>query len=245
MFASYAAIVKNLRGVALFNPNENVNEIIKWLVDRFRYRNIGIPEELKNRGFQTIKKYLKGNPFITIDYPIEHLREFPIFLSEIIKIDKMVVDAIFLSSIYISPLLVLGESYIDKISNFLVDHVNVRDPLDNRMWKLHFRIADYTILDLYNECVNEGFKVIELIKRGKFEDITYYLESRAKRISRDKKRYWRIISDKGELFLGYIDNLKIFYSAVKQSSKIRLYDDYAAFMAIVPAVFINKKLIGK
>jgi len=36
LFARYAAIVKNLRGVVLFNMDEDgVEDSIKWLVNRF------------------------------------------------------------------------------------------------------------------------------------------------------------------------------------------------------------------
>ncbi|MEM3763504.1 MAG: hypothetical protein QW721_03740 [Desulfurococcaceae archaeon] len=42
-FSRYAAIVKNLRGVMLFNMDEEgVEASIHWLVKRFRYRNLGL-----------------------------------------------------------------------------------------------------------------------------------------------------------------------------------------------------------
>jgi len=245
MFASYAAIVKNLRGIALFDPNEDIHDIITWLVSRFKYRNIGISERLKGLSSQLIGAFLNANPFIVVDYPVSHLKNFPPLLSKALNVKDIIVEAICLSSIYVSPLLVLGENYINEIYSLLTDYINVEGPLDNRSWKLHLRIADYTILDFYNECVKEGFEAIELIRKGEFERLGHYIDSRVKRIINDKRRYWRIMKKEGRLFLGYIDNMKLLYDALENFKDVKLHDDYAAFLGIIPVVFIHRDLIKK
>ncbi|MCD6195190.1 MAG: hypothetical protein J7J82_00175, partial [Staphylothermus sp.] len=51
-FAFYAMIVKNLRGVLLFDPeDEELNSRIEWLRKRFQYRNLGIPPSLYDERF--------------------------------------------------------------------------------------------------------------------------------------------------------------------------------------------------
>jgi hypothetical protein len=43
LFARYAAVVKNLRGVALFDLGEEGSwDSVEWLVRRFRYRDLGV-----------------------------------------------------------------------------------------------------------------------------------------------------------------------------------------------------------
>ena len=43
MFARYAAVVKNLRGIALFDLGEEGSwDSVEWLVRRFRYRDLGV-----------------------------------------------------------------------------------------------------------------------------------------------------------------------------------------------------------
>jgi hypothetical protein len=43
LFSSYAAIVKNLRGVVLLDPDEEgAWTTMEWLVKRFRYRDLGV-----------------------------------------------------------------------------------------------------------------------------------------------------------------------------------------------------------
>jgi len=49
MFSRYAALVKNMRGVVLFSPTDDVSEDLKWLVERFRYRVLGVPQSLVER----------------------------------------------------------------------------------------------------------------------------------------------------------------------------------------------------
>ncbi len=54
-FSRYATLVKNLRGVLIVDPDDElVPNILRWLSRRFRYRLVGVPpkvlEGLRSRG---------------------------------------------------------------------------------------------------------------------------------------------------------------------------------------------------
>jgi len=60
-----------------------------------------------------------------------------------------------------------------------------------------------------------------------------------KRISKDKRRYWRILCDDGKPFLLYLDMSEIVY---KYRVVHLLGGEYSAYFAIVPIVIIPPKL---
>ena len=62
-FARYAAIVKNLRGVVAADLEESgVEESIKWLASRFRYRDLGVGPMMVERFGSELQKFLGGKP---------------------------------------------------------------------------------------------------------------------------------------------------------------------------------------
>ena len=76
MFAKYAALVKNLRGVVLFDlREEGVKNSIKWLMNRFKYRNLGLPPSLFEKYKDELEDYLKGRPLRRIVYPVIELKD--------------------------------------------------------------------------------------------------------------------------------------------------------------------------
>ena len=102
MFARYAALVKNLRGVVVFDlSEENVKEAIKWLVNRFKYRNLGLPPSLVEKYKEEIKKYLEGKPFKRIVYPVPELRNVASIILEEANIPFELSESLVLASSYI------------------------------------------------------------------------------------------------------------------------------------------------
>ena len=103
MFARYAAIVKNLRGVVLFDLEESgVWSSVMWLVNRFKYRNLGVTPAIYMKYSDRLEKYMNGNPFRLLIYPIQELSELLV-----------------MSSLYIYSAMIIGKKYeveLDKLS---------------------------------------------------------------------------------------------------------------------------------
>ena len=230
-FARYAATVKNLRGVALFDlGEEGVEKSIKWLASRFRYRDIGVGPSIATRFRAALSRYLGGKPFKEIVLPIPSLGKLVDLLRELHNLPHEVSEALVLSSVYISPLLIVGNRYLEHVAKLSTRVVYVDDPkkMDTNSWKLHLRIADYTILDFYEGCVEEALRVL----RGE-ASVDEVVEDRRRRIEKDVRRYWRIAKESGTPFLLYIDMLSLLRGSINE-----LEEDHAAGLAIVSAVFI-------
>jgi len=237
LFARYAAIVKNLRGVVYIEElNDYSWKVIKWLIQRFKYRDLGLPPSIVNRFGNLLKDYLNGNPFRELVYPIHNLSGIINLFQGVLPYE--LIESIIFSSLYISPLLVIGNKVHDLIHSIGIDHVYTNKMIDVKDWKLHLRIADYTILDMYEECVMENIEALKCFRLGNTDCVKKIIGERCNRVRNDKKRYWRIISNKGRLFLTYIDPLNILLNINLVNRDIELEEDYAAGLAIIPAVHL-------
>ncbi len=229
-FAFYAALVKNLRGVILFNPeDERAWSRIEWLRKRFRYRNLGITPSVNGEG---VEELLRSGVFRRLYYPLKDYEELVDAVSAA-GIDRLFAEAVVFSSTYISPLLILSEKYLREASKYSAGVVRACKKLDNKDWKLHLRIADYTILDSYEAMVRGSMEYIrgisdEGVRRG-------VLAERRAFTKKDARRYWRIACEEGDPFLLYLDPLLILEGA-GEGVLSGLTEEHAAALAIVPAV---------
>ena len=220
-FFRYAAIVKNLRGVVLCGDCSS--EKAEWLFSKFRYRSLGFPPSV----YQVLKKKRKN--FVELYYPSETIAKIVERVSK--KVDKAVAESLILASTYISPLLVVEHdfSFFERTS---VAEVRTSKLLSDKDWRLHLRIADYTVLDFYQWSTLNAWSAIRERR------VDEALEERERKILKDVKRYWRISSERGRVFLVYVDNLRLFYSLRVLDDISMLGEDAAASMAIIPAVYI-------
>ena len=231
----YAALVKNLRGVVVFIPGDDIGEHVEWLVRRFRYRNVGVPPALVEH---LDSKLLSGKPFVQLSYPAENLISFAQRIAAVEDVEPLIVEAAVLASIYVSPLLALGGSVAECLERLAVDSVESKVLLDDRGWRLHLRIADYTVLDFYQWSSGHAEALW-----NPHVDVKSFAEERAERIAKDKKRYWRL--QRGEespwKFMHYID------LAQRASRKLELLEIVRSFnreivsaaLAIEAAVLIT------
>lgn len=241
MFARYAAIVKNLRGVVLFNMDEEgVEDSIKWLVNRFRYRDLGLTPRMYQLYSQKLGKYIDGRPFRVLTYPLRELEKFTNDFAECVQIDYLVAELLILSSLYISPAMIIGSTYEPVIRSLSSFNIGVCKELSVNDWKLHMRIADYSILDMYEFAVTTALKVVESCSE---EEARMISASREDAIKRDTKRYWRILcKDKpSRAFMYYVDNLKLYTERCKLE-RICKTDVLAASLAVVPVIVVPAKM---
>jgi hypothetical protein len=229
-FAKYAALVKNLRGVVLFDPSEpGVESSLGWLVKRFRYRNLGVTQALLGKHRERLAEHLGGRPFRELVLPVPSLEKVPGLLAGALGVPAELAELLVYASTYISPALLIGERYLEDTARIAVGSVRVCREMDAGSWKLHLRIADYTALDFYEKCVDEAFSILG------GADPQPVLKSRVERVKRDMKRYWRIACPEGRPFLSYVDNLKL---AVEAGVHKRLELEAAAALSIVPVVLV-------
>lgn len=242
MFARYAAIVKNLRGVVVADlSDDTVWNRIRWLTRKFRYRDLGLPPTIVSEYKTSLSKYLGGNPFRELVYPIDELKNMVKLYIGKVGFSIELAEALTLASTYISPLLIIGDKYLHQLSKLrevIIDKVLVCKPMDDNLWKLHLRIADYTILDMYEKSVTEALEVIKALTTNRMVNVENILGERELRIRKDKKRYWRILCDQGKVFLVYVDLLRLLVKLVREGAIDigSLKEDYAAALAIVPAI---------
>ncbi len=249
MFARYAAIVKNLRGVVVFNLDESgVWDSIVWLVQRFRYRNLGLTPTLVQRYRAILRDYLNGNPFRELVYPIEGLRGLDNILKQLLDVPLEVAEGLMFASIYISPLILVGKTYQAGIEDNANTTIRVcKDKkMDLKQWKLHLRIADYTIVDFYEKNIEENLEVLEAVIKGNVNTskIREIIEKRLERVKRDTKRYWRIKCSNGTPFLYYVDPLIKIIDAIA-SGRLDPYIlkiDYAAGLSIIPVIYVPSNM---
>jgi len=223
-------LVKNLRGVVIAELDEGgVWESVEWLVARFRYRDLGLPPSMLSAYRNKLERYLGGNPFRELVAPVKSVERVVDLLSSA-GVSRTVAEGLVYASVYVSPLIVVGTAFLEEFRELSVDRVLVCKEMDLESWRLHLRIADYVILDFYERAVDEALEAISRVA-----DVSALLGERAKRVSADRKRFWRIICDEEREFLLYVDNLRI---AAEKSLLGRLDEDSAAALAIVPAVVI-------
>jgi len=248
LFARYAAIVKNLRGVVVFNlDEEGVWDSLVWLVQRFKYRNLGLTPLAIQKYYSVLRDYLNDNPFRELVYPIDILRKLTSIISKIYYVPGLLAEGIVFASTYISPMILVGDTYKAGIEDNAVEVVKIcKDKkMDLKQWKLHLRIADYTILDFYERNIDENLRVLESILKSNINinEVKKILEKRIERIKKDTKRYWRIKCGEGTPFLYYIDPLIKIVDAIinKSINPNELELEYAVGLSIVPVVYIPPK----
>lgn len=227
MFPRYAVLVKNLKGVVLFDPNEKCAlRSVQWLTRRFRYRTLGVTPALAKK----FSSLLERKPFRALDYPTLALKEL-VELMASKGLSPEAAEALVLSSSYISPLILVGSTYFNELEPWAAGRVNACKELSVSDWKLHLRIADYSTLDMYETCVEEALTVLKDL--SKKDEI---LLKRVERIKGDAKRYWRIACSGGRSFLLYFDILAI--AAKLMLLEARGHPDWAAALGIVAAVYV-------
>lgn len=222
MFAAYAAVVKNLRGVIMPAYSGECGGL-RWLAARFRYREVGVPPS-------AARLAEAGGRFRILTYPVPVLAQLTDYL-EFAGLPRHVAEALVMGSVYVSPVLMVGGDVLDVLRGISVGVVEKCREMDLRSWRLHLRIATYSILDMYADCLEEALRVI----RGE-AGLGEVLAARRGRVEKDSSRYWRIScreGESGEPFLLYIDML-----ALSSGFVHRLVEDQAAGLAVVPVVYI-------
>jgi hypothetical protein len=227
--------VKNLRGIVYLDVEEQgIEEALNWLVDRFRYRNLGVTPSMVNKVPSFFEGRLSGKPFVKLVYPTKSVKELINLISNGLKFKEDAVEAVVLASAYVSPIIVLGNNAREKLESMSVDRVESKVKLDTRGWKLHLRIADYTVLDLYQWSTAHAESLWDEVQAN-------FVRARTMRITRDKRRYWRLKegTSKPWTFLLYVDLAQLIVPRLKNEIK-RIDKSSSVGLAIEAAVIVRE-----
>jgi hypothetical protein len=198
LLSKYAALVKNLRGVILADFDERgVQESLEWLSKHFKYRDLALSPSLAE-----LRKVNGLEKFLELVYPAEELRRMVKLFSDYLTSPFEACEAVILASTYVSPVMAVGKWAFKALEPLTVKIVKSNVKLDVKGWKLHFRIADYTVLDSYNWSVAHA----EKLWNQKFEADKFRSE-RVEKIRKDSKRYWRLAKgeNEGKPLILYLD----------------------------------------
>ena len=228
-FHLYAAIVKNLRGVIYTSLDwRELDERLKWLKRHFKYRNIGITKESLNC-YPSLKSYLES-PLIELKYPFKQAEELIAAYQKILDLPPPVIETYCMASMYVAPMIVLGEKSIKDLGHLTITSVKTLKTLDDKSYKLHMRIVDYTTLDFYNWATENAKRAVETFLSK--EDWRRILNERLAKIEKDKRRYWRISSQDGKEVVLYLDLLPFL---LKKANRQDIEFIYQKFHEILPA----------
>ncbi len=247
MFVEYAPLVKNLRGVVFSRFGEETNEILSWLTKRFRYRNLGVPPSIVEKLSDFFKDKLGGKPFIKLVYPFKNLEKLGNFLSESFNVEFDVVETVVMASAYVSPIFAVGEEASKSLETFCVDYVESNIRLNDFGWKLHFRIVDYTVLDMYKWST---FHVKQLWSSKL--DLTSFVKERQKKVLLDKKRYWRLQkgNEKPVKVVLYLDPAQLIAKKIVEDKNFKRrflkfpVEETEAGLAVETAIVLSESLLG-
>ena len=241
-FHVYAAVVKNLRGViySCLGP-EALGEKLSWLKRRFRYRNLGLTPSALERYGRLLGGERRGTgTLLELSPPLPGLEELISAYSELTGLRADVLEAYCYASVYVSPLLVLGEECVDALGPLVVDEVLTGRELSDKEYKLHMRIADYTVLDFYLWATSSAQEALKVLSAG--GDVSHILSERGERIREDKRRYWRISADEGRRIVLYLDLLPLLAREANTEVLRALLEEHGPLMpatlAIISAVVI-------
>ena len=239
-FHVYAAIVKNLRGVLYSSAGpDEFSEKLSWLRRKFRYRSLGLPPSMFERYREIVEGKL-GPKLLRLEAPLSGLDELISAYEGLTGLGYEVLEAYCYASLYVSPLMVLGEACVPDLAPLVVGRVPVGRELTDRDYKLHMRIADYTVLDFYLWATSSAEEAIRAISEGgSAEGI---LRERKGRVEEDKRRYWRIISEEGRPIILYLDLLPLLAERLSTEEAGRLLKEHGslvpATLALVSAIVI-------
>ena len=168
----YLYLVKNLRGIIYFSDKSKVEKEIEWLKRKFRYRKLGIAKSLKEKSKLELWSKLE---ILSLPFEVN------------LKLNSEI-ESMLLASSFLSPLLILKEETLIKLSSFLILKLKTKEVLDDRELKRNIRLVNYSITDFY----------LKAIKADKKEKVKIARE--------DLKRFWRIKESKeGKSIIVYVD----------------------------------------
>ncbi|MEM2137045.1 MAG: hypothetical protein QXI93_03720 [Candidatus Methanomethylicia archaeon] len=131
---SYLYLIKNLRGIIYTSKELPIENEVKWLKRKFKYRELGISETL-----DTEKKWRN----LTI-------------LPKIVEDPTL--DSILQASKHICPLIILKEESLKDFKDSIIAKIKTKNKLNDKDLKFNLRLVNYSITDFYLKSIELAIK---------------------------------------------------------------------------------------
>jgi len=118
-------LAKNLRGIIYFSRDIAPKTEFDWLKRKFRYRELGVSENLKLE--------LKWKKLLTLPKIV----------------DDPVLDSLLQASRFVCPLIVLREQSLKDFGNTVIIRFKTSEKLNDKDLKFNLRLVNYSITDFY------------------------------------------------------------------------------------------------
>lgn len=217
-FLRWVSLIKNLRGVIL-DKEEPSQEKLKWLMKKHRYRNLGLPPSYKP---QTPLAFLERDPFCRLWFPSSSIEALSKLLAQ--KVDLLVSEALLLSMCYLSPLIIVEETFFEKLEPFTVWVLRSPEPLKGGEFIFHLRVASYAMIDFCRRPIG----VEEVLQNPKVA-LPLVEQRKGMAIEDGQRRFWRIKkSDEGRVVCAYFDLLPVLVSLPEEVLGELLQDEWSS-----------------
>jgi len=127
-------LAKNLRGIIYFSRDITPKTEFDWLKRKFRYRELGVSENLKLE--------LKWKKLLTLPK----------------MVDDPVLDSLLQASRFVCPLIVLKEQSLKDFRNAVIIQFKTSEKLNDKDLKFNIRLVNYSITDFYLKSIELAAK---------------------------------------------------------------------------------------
>ena len=154
-------------------------------------------------------------------------------MNGIIKENHFLTESLFLSSSYVSSLLILEKKALLQCKNFIIHSLEIQGKLDDKELKRHLRIADYGVIDIHEKTTYQALnglrEALHFLLKNEFlkgeKILKSLIENRKKLAENDcRTRYWRLISKKnieGVKIVIYLDPCRTLLNFLKERKNIK------------------------
>ena len=259
----YVSLLKNLRAVVFLNPKLPLpsNEV-NWLKRKYKYRNVGISKSLLAAIKPEEKEVFSKKPFRIVESPMAEIDNFIRIISKSnAGIPEYIVESVIVSSCYVSPIVVLGRSSFQVLSQLAAWSLKSTAELPEMEVKRNLRIIGYAILDFHEKVTMQAYKALkEIAKKVKsgenaenfVGDMEELLKKRMETAQKDgEKRFWRLRQTGGEeerVVIAYLDVLPLISKILFQEESQELADfiarstvNLSMALSLVPTFILQLK----
>ena len=225
----FVSLLKNVRAVVFLDPDASFpDKELKWIARKYRYRSIGVSEQLLAGLAEETRAVFAKKPFVTLNAPLPEIETLTNLISNYCSdIPGYVFDSITLASCHVNPLLILGRESYNRLEKLTAWILRSTSELPDVEIKRNTRIIGYAILDFHERVTLETYETLKSAvskllesKKEAVQEIHRAVEKRRKLAGKDgEKRFWRLREEGKQaerVVVAYLDVMPIIEKAVRE-----------------------------